>query len=79
MSQQRKLMILMRKIYKQIDFYYLLEYIPLILLFLAIYDLRIEIKILLDHFTFISLLYAIKNHPLAIFIIVFYPFILKKI
>jgi hypothetical protein len=40
--------------------------VPLVLLVLSLLDLRVEILLLIDHFTFTSLLQAITSHPLAV-------------
>ena len=42
------------------------NWIPSILIILSIYDLRIDLRILLDSFTFSTLFYTISEHPLAI-------------
>ena len=42
------------------------NWIPIILISLSIYDLRIDLRLLLDSFTFSSLFYTISEHPLAI-------------
>ncbi|MEB3260118.1 MAG: hypothetical protein VKP63_05770 [Cyanobacteriota bacterium] len=39
--------------------------VPLLLLLLALVDLQTDIRLLLDHFTFTTLLSAIQNHLLA--------------
>ncbi len=48
-------------------------YIPILLVILAILDLRSELLILLDHLTIISIVYAVKHHLLAVSIILFSP------
>ncbi|MEB3199004.1 MAG: hypothetical protein VKK62_00580 [Synechococcaceae cyanobacterium] len=45
-------------------------WIPLLLLLLSLLDLRVEILLLIDHFTFTSLVQAITSHPLAVVILV---------
>ena len=40
--------------------------IPLLLLVLSLLDLRVEILLLIDHFTLTSLIQAITSHPLAV-------------
>jgi hypothetical protein len=37
-----------------------------LLLVLSLLDLRVEILLLIDHFTFTSLFQAITSHPLAV-------------
>ena len=49
------------------------KWIPIILIILSIYDLRIDLRILLDFFTFSSLSYAISEHPLAITVLITIP------
>ena len=43
--------------------------IQTMLLILSIYELRIDIRILLDSFTFSSLIYTFKENPLPIFVL----------
>ncbi len=45
----------------------------IILILLSIYDLRIDIRLLLDVFTFSTLFYTIFEHPLAITVLVITP------
>jgi hypothetical protein len=40
--------------------------VPPLLLVLSLLDLRVEILLMIDHFTFTSLLQAITSHPLAV-------------
>ncbi|MEB3242763.1 MAG: hypothetical protein VKO44_03925 [Cyanobacteriota bacterium] len=47
--------------------------IPLLLLLLALLDLRLELRLLLDHFTVSSFLVAIQNHLLAVTILLLQP------
>lgn len=47
--------------------------VPVLLMVLALLDLRVEIQLLLDHFTLTSLLAALVNHPLAIAVLVLVP------
>jgi len=52
----------------------------LILLFsLVLIDLTTELRILMDHFTFNSLYFALAKHPLAFFILLSYPYLFKKL
>lgn len=44
--------------------------IPLVLLVLSLLDLRVEILLLIDHFTVTSLVQAISSHPLATTVLV---------
>jgi len=55
--------------------------IPIILIILAVYDLRVDIRLLLDFFTFSTLFYTISEHPLALTVLITIPTIfgsLKK-
>lgn len=47
--------------------------VPLLLVLLALLDLRTEIRLLLDHFTITSLFSAIQNHLLATTTLVLLP------
>ena len=49
------------------------NFIQIILIILAIYDLRIDIRLLLDFFTFSTLFFTIAEHPLAIVVLVTIP------
>jgi hypothetical protein len=40
--------------------------IPLVLFLLALADLKLELRLLVDHFTFTTALVAIQNHLLAV-------------
>ena len=47
--------------------------VPLVLLLLALFDLRVEFLLLADGFTLTTLIAAIRNHWLAIAVLVFQP------
>ena len=47
--------------------------VQIILIFLAIYDLRIDLRLLFDFFTFSTLFYTITEHPLAISVLLIIP------
>ena len=49
------------------------NWIQTILIILAIYDLRIDLKLLIDFFTFSTLIYTISEHPLAIISLITIP------
>ena len=49
------------------------NYIQIILIALSIYDLRIDMRLLLDFFTFSTLFYTISEHPLAITVLITIP------
>lgn len=47
--------------------------VPVLLVVLALLDLRVEIQLLFDHVTLTSLLAALLNHPLAIAVLLLVP------
>lgn len=47
--------------------------VPLMLLLLALADLRSEFRLLLDHFTFTTLLTAVQSHLLGVTTLVLMP------
>jgi len=49
------------------------NFIPLTLLAFSLWDLRHEIQLLLDHFTFTSLIFALQNKTLAVIIMFSIP------
>ena len=49
------------------------NWIQIMLITLSIYDLRIDIRLLLDFFTFSTLFYTISEHPLAISVLLTMP------
>ena len=53
------------------------NWLQILLIVLSIYDLRIDIRILIDFFTFSTLFYTISEHPLAITILITIPSLLK--
>ena len=55
------------------------NWLQIILIILSIYDLRIDLRILIDFFTFSTLFYTIFEHPLAITILFTSPYLLKTI
>ncbi len=56
-----------------------INYYLIILFSLVLIDLSTELKILLDHFTFNSLYFALSKNPLAFFILFSYPYLYKKL
>ena len=54
------------------------NWLLILLIILSIYDLRIDIRILIDFFTFSALFYTISEHPLAITILIVCPKLIKK-
>ena len=55
------------------------NWIPIILIILSIYDLRVDIRLLLDFFTFSTLFYTFSDHPLAITVLLTAPKFIRKI
>ena len=55
-----------------------ITWIPVFLGFMSIWDLRVEIRLLVENFTFIGLFYAIGKHPLAISVLLLLPVMLKN-
>ena len=53
------------------------NWLQILLIVLSIYDLRIDIRILIDFFTFSTLFYTISEHPLAITILITSPSFFK--
>ena len=49
------------------------NWIQILLIILSIYDLRIDIRLLIDFFTFSTLFYTIFEHPLAITVLITIP------
>ncbi len=55
------------------------NWLSILLITLSIYDLRIDIRILIDFFTFTTLFYTISEHPLAITILISTPYLFKSL
>ena len=51
---------------------------PLILLLLALLDLRVDLQLLSDHFTFSTLASALSSHPLAVAVLLFSPSLWRR-
>ena len=51
---------------------------PLLLVLLALGDLRTEILLLLDHFTLTSALYALSHHALAVAVLMGAPSLWRR-
>ena len=49
------------------------NWLQIILILLSIYDLRTDLRILIDFFTFSTFFYTIFEHPLAITILISSP------
>ena len=55
------------------------NWIQIIIISLSIYDLRIDLRLLLDSFTFSSLFYTISEHPLAITVLITIQTVFKSL
>ena len=55
-----------------------LPLVPILLALLALLDLRAELQLLLDHFTFASLAEIPRHHPLAIAVLLFTPWMIQR-
>ena len=55
-----------------------ISWIPVFLCLISIWDLRVEIRLMVENFTFIGLFYAIGKHPLAISVLLLLPLMLKN-
>ena len=55
-----------------------ITWIPVFLGLMSIWDLRVEIRLMVENFTFIGLFYAIGKHPLAISVLLLLPLMLKN-
>ena len=55
-----------------------ITWIPVFLGLMSIWDLRVEIRLMVENFTFIGLFYAIGKHPLAISVLLLLPVMLKN-
>ncbi len=53
--------------------YFKYNWIQIVLIILSIYDLRVDIRLLLDFFTFSTLYYTIFEHPLAVTVLIAMP------
>ena len=55
------------------------NWLKTLLIILSIYDLRIDLRILMDFFTFSALFYTISEHPLAITVLITCPYLFNTI
>ncbi len=46
---------------------------PILLFFFAIWDLRLEVRLLADHFTLTSFLFTLRHHSLAVLVLISTP------
>ena len=54
------------------------NWLQILLIILSIYDLRTDLRILIDFFTFSTLFYTISEHPLAITILITSPSLIRS-
>lgn len=54
-----------------------LPWVPLLLAVLAVLDLRVELQLLLDRFTFSALWFGLSSHPLAVAVLALSPWLIK--
>jgi hypothetical protein len=52
--------------------------VPISLGLLALLDLRVELQLLVDHFTLAGLAAAIRSHPLAVAVLLLLPSLLQR-
>jgi hypothetical protein len=52
--------------------------IPVALLVLALLDLRTDLQLLADHFTLTTVAEAIRNHPLAVMVLLITPSLWRR-
>ena len=50
----------------------------MLLALLALFDLRVELQLLADHFTLAGLGAAIRSHPLAVAVVLLLPSLLQR-
>ena len=55
-----------------------LPLVPMLLAVLALLDLRAELQLLADHFTFASLMEVPRHYPLAITVLLFTPWMIQR-
>ncbi|MEX1316820.1 MAG: hypothetical protein AB1Z22_06785 [Synechococcaceae cyanobacterium] len=47
--------------------------VPLLLAGLALFDLRLELRLLVDHVTVTALVFLVRTHPLAVAVLLLQP------
>lgn len=55
-----------------------LPLVPLLLGLLALLELRVELQLLAERFTFSALWFALSGHPLAVAVLAFTPWMLRR-
>ncbi len=53
------------------------KWFPLLLISLSIWDLKNEVRLLLETFTYTSMIFAIRHHLLAVIILISSPSMLR--
>ena len=53
--------------------------VPVLLLILALWDLRAELQLLADHFTWVTLQQALIQHPLAVAVLLLTPTLWRQV
>ncbi len=56
-----------------------LKLLPLLMILIAVWDLRTEIQIIFEHFTFTALIFCINHHPFSVLVLMASPSILANI
>lgn len=54
------------------------RWLPLVLLGLSLWDLRTEFRLLLEHFTFTQLIFALRHHCLAVVVLFCSPSLWRR-
>jgi hypothetical protein len=54
------------------------QWVPALLLTLALADLRVELRLLFDAFTVTALLNAVLSHPLAVAVLILQPSLWRR-
>lgn len=54
------------------------RWLPILLAILALADLRTELRLLFEHFTFTALIFAIRHHTLAVLVLMATPSLLRR-
>ena len=54
------------------------RWLPVILVIFALGDLQTELQLLWDHFTFTALLFAIREHALAVIVLITTPSLWRR-
>ncbi|MCT0200891.1 hypothetical protein KQ313_14555 [Synechococcus sp. CS-1325] len=55
-----------------------LPLMPVLLILLALWDLRAELQLISDHFTWVTLRAALVQHPLAVAVLLLAPDLIRR-